>query len=98
MLRSREARSLGGEVPELVLRRAFDQAFASRFGDEERGRWIVAGHARLDRRALPRRVPRDALLLCFASLVDQWRCLLGEEASMPLVDALQTVVDQLGRS
>jgi DNA-binding response OmpR family regulator len=94
MLWSREARCLGGEVPELVLRRALDRAFASRYGDEERARWVLAGQARLDRRALPRRVPRESLLLCFASLVDQWRCLLGDEASTPLVEALQAVVDQ----
>jgi hypothetical protein len=95
MLRHREARRLGPEIPELVLRRAVDQAFASLLSTVERERWIISGHGRLDRRALPRRVPRDSLRLCFASLVDQWQCLLGNEASAPLVEALQAVVDRL---
>jgi CheY-like chemotaxis protein len=89
MLRSREARALGEALPEVVLRRALDRAFAVDFSEEELARWIVAGQGRLDRRVLPRRVPREPLRVCFASLVDQWRCLLGNEASMPLVQALQ---------
>jgi hypothetical protein len=93
-LRCREARSLGGEVPELVLRRALDQAFAAHFGEQERARWVVSGQGRLDRQVLPRRVSRESLQRCFASLVDQWWCLLGSDGSAPLVDTLQAALDR----
>src|SRR5204862_549045 len=87
----RLGRRLGEEVPELVLRRALDRAFASLYPAQERVRWVIAGESRLDRRALPRRVPRRSLRLCFASLAEQWWCLLGTEGSAPLVAALQAV-------
>jgi DNA-binding response OmpR family regulator len=93
-LRCREARSLGGEVAEVVLRRALDQAFQTVCSEEERARWIVAGQGRLDRQALPGRVSWGSLQSCFASLVDQWWCLLGDEASAPLVQALQAALDR----
>lgn len=93
-LRCREARSLGVEVAEAVLRRALDEGFGSLFREEERMRWVVPGQERLDRPALPRRTSRESLQRCFASLVDQWRCLLGDEASTPLVQALQAALDR----
>jgi hypothetical protein len=93
-LRCREARALGAEVAEVVVRRALDQGLAGHFREEERARWVVPGHERLDRQALPRRIPRESLQRCFASLVDQWRCLLGDDASFPLVEALQAALDR----
>jgi DNA-binding response OmpR family regulator len=91
VLERRDARSLGEEIPALVLRRALDRAFASLFDDNQIGRWLLAGEARLNRLALPPSVPKESVRLCFASLVDQWRCLLGSEASKSLVEALQAI-------
>jgi CheY-like chemotaxis protein len=82
-------------VAEVVLQRALDHAFGSRGPGPRRSIPVIGGQCRLDRQALPPTVSWCSVQNCFASLIDQWWCLLGSAAGAPLAKTIQTIVEQL---
>ena len=88
VLRHPAVRQAGPEVMRVVLRRALQRAFTVVYSAVEQQSWILPGEATLAVDRVPRNPPREAVAGLFTALAEQVWCLLGAEATAPLLAAL----------